>query len=67
MKNNYYLRRENKVNKTTILPYSGAFECMYNIIENNEKLFSIISNLQNHYHFKLGFQKKWTDIQEASD
>ena len=24
---------------------------------NNEKLFSIISNLQNYYHFKLDFQK----------
>ena len=31
-----------------------------------ETLFSIMSNLQTHYHLKLDF-KKWTNIQEASD
>ena len=28
-------------------------------------LFSIVSNLQTHYHFNLDFQK-WTNIQETS-
>ena len=27
-----------------------------NIIKNNEKVFSIMSNLQTHYHFKTDFQ-----------
>ena len=26
------------------------------MVENNEKAFSIVSNLQTHYHFKLHFQ-----------
>ena len=30
-----------------------------------KKLFSIMSDLQTHYPFKLDFQK-WTNIQEAS-
>ena len=29
-------------------------------------LFSIVPNLETHYHLKLEF-KKWTNIQEASD
>ena len=31
-----------------------------------KKVFSIMSNLQTHHHFKLDFQKKWTNLQEAS-
>ena len=33
-------------------------------IKNNKKLFSLMSNLQTYYHFKLDFQK--VDQQEAS-
>ena len=29
---------------------------MWNIIENNENLFSFMSNLQTHYHFNLDSQ-----------
>ena len=36
------------------------------MIQNNEIFFSIMSNLETHYHLKLDFQK-WTNIQEASD
>ena len=30
---------------------------MYNVISNNETVFSIMSNLQTEYYFKLYFQK----------
>ena len=33
--------------------------------QKQQKLFSLMSNLQTHYHFKLDFQK-WTNIQGAS-
>ena len=32
---------------------------MYNMTENNKKMFSIISNLQIDYDFKLDCQKIW--------
>ena len=43
--------------KMTILPKDAA-AYIY-------KLFSIMSNLQTQYHFKLDFQK-WTNIQEGN-
>ena len=30
-----------------------------------EKTFSLMSNLQTYHRFKLDFQKKWTNKQEA--
>ena len=48
------LRHENKVNENKVL-YCKALRC--ETIKNNKKMFSLMSNLQTYYHFKLDFQK----------
>ena len=44
---------KNKVNENNI--YCKALRC--ETIKNKKKLFSLISNSQTYYHFKLDFQK----------
>ena len=56
-----HLRHENKVNENKVLSYCEALRC-----ETMKKLISFMSELQAYYQFKLDFQKKWTNIQEAS-
>ena len=53
------LRHENQVNekKVHVLSYCDALRYMWNNNKNNTKLFSIMSNLQTHYLFKLDFKK----------
>ena len=50
-----------KVYENKVL-YCKALRC--ETIKNNKKLLSLMSNLQNYYHFKLDFQKSgptsWT-------
>ena len=53
----YYLKHENKVNEYKVLSYCEPL--IYN--EHNQKqwkLFSIVSNLQTHYHFKLDLDRE---------
>ena len=45
---------KNKVNENKVL-YCRVLGC--ETIKNNKRLFSLMSNLQTHYHFKLDFQK----------
>ena len=51
------LRHGNKVNEIKYFNILTHHDICKTIIKNNEKLFSIMSNLQTHYHFKLDFQK----------
>ena len=51
------MTHENKVNENKVLSYFEASRYMWNNEEIIQKLFSIMSNLQTHYHFKLDFQK----------
>ena len=48
----HYLIYENKVNENKLLSCYEALRC-----ETIKKLFSFMSNLQSHYHFKLDFLK----------
>ena len=50
-----FFRHENKVNENKALSYSEALRYMWN--NETKYLFTIVSNLQTHYHFKLDFQK----------
>ena len=59
---NNYLRHENKVNENKVLSYCEALSYSCETIK-QQKMFSIMSNQQTHYHFKLDFQK-CTNIQE---
>ena len=43
-----------KLNQNKVL-HCRALRC--ETIKNNKKLFSLMSNLQTYYHFKLDFQK----------
>ena len=43
-----------KVNENKVL-YLRALRC--ETIKSNKKVFSLMSNLQTYYHFKLDFQK----------
>ena len=60
MYNEYYVENKalfetwNKVNKNKVLWYCEALRCE---TKSDKKMFSIMSNLQTHYHFKLDFQK----------
>ena len=49
----YNQRHENKVNENKVLHCKAL---RYEIIKNNKKLFSYMSNLQTYNHFKLDFQ-----------
>ena len=49
----HYLRHENKENENKVLLDCEALRYMWN---NKKKLFSIMSNLQIHYHYILDFQ-----------
>ena len=53
----HYLIFENKVNKNYVLSYCEALRdmqiYMLNIIKSNEKLFSIMSNLEIHYYTRF--------------
>ena len=51
------LRHGNKVNEIKYFNILTHHDICKTIIKNNEKLSSIMSNLQTHYHFKLDFQK----------
>ena len=54
----HYLRHENRVirNKVVIILW-GINIYVETGLKLWKKLFTIISNLQTHYHFKLDFQK----------
>ena len=52
----HYLGHEGQVNEIKSLLNCEAFRYMYEIIKTLKTLFSIMSNLQTHYHFKLDFQ-----------
>ena len=52
----HYLRLF-EVNENKALSYGEALRYCGNTIKTMKKMFSIMSNLQAHYHFKLDFQK----------
>ena len=47
----------NKVNENKVSSYCEALRYMQKQLKTMKKLFSIMCNLQTHYHFKLDFQK----------
>ena len=51
------MRHENEVNQTKLSSYCQAFIYVVHNQKTMKKLFSIVSNLQIDYHFKLDFQK----------
>ena len=53
----HYLIHEDKVNENKALSYCEVLRYMYIYYQTKKKLFSIMSNLRNHYHFKLDFQE----------
>ena len=53
----HYLRFENKANENKVLSWCEALRCMQKQIRIMKKLFSILSNLQTHYHVKVDFRK----------
>ena len=60
------LRHANKVKENKVLLYCEADICKTKS-KTFKKLFSIMSSLQTHYHYKLaGFPKQWTNIQQAN-
>ena len=54
VENKAQLETKNKINENEVL-YRKALRC--ETIKNIKKLFSLMSNLQTYYHFKLDFQK----------
>ena len=58
-KKGHYLRHEKMIDENIVLSYFAAFNIYIYIcgivINSLKRLFSIMSHIQTHYHFKLDF------------